>query len=309
MSDRWKWVRRALAMVITVGVARALIRHWDEIRRAEADLIVRPLPILASVLLVWAMYGLLILNWRQVVLRWSGTGTRLPRREAARIWMLSSLGRYIPGKIWTITGMAVLARDSGVAAWAATGSAILLQVISLGTGAAVVATTALVAGAVGKVPFGWTGIILLLSASVAAIAAVSTPAIPRWIGRRVTPGADVPSPGLAVVTRALVANSIAWIGYGLALWLLAQGTLAGTPLTPGQAIGAWAASYLAGFLSPAPGGIGFREGVLFAMLREPIGAGPALALTGASRLTLTLTELGAALPFLLVRASRIPHHG
>ncbi len=309
MSRRWRWLRWALAVIITVGVARALIRNWDEVRGAEIDLIFRPLPIAASVLLVWAMYGLLILNWRQVVVQWNGTGTHLPRREAARIWMLSSLGRYIPGKIWTITGMAVLARNSGVAAWAATGSAILLQVISLGTGAAVVAATALVAGTVGQVPFGWTGIILLLSASAAAVVAVSTPAIPRWIGRRVTPGTDAPSPGLAVVARALVAHSIAWTGYGLALWLLAMGTLPGSDLTPGTAIGAWAASYLAGFLSPAPGGVGFREGVLFAMLREPIGAGPALALAGASRLTLTLTELGAALPFLLVRAPRIPPHG
>lgn len=309
MSERWRWVRWALAVVITVGVARALIRNWDEVRGAEIDLIFLPLPIVASVALVWAMYGLLILNWRQVVLRWSGTGTRLPRREAARIWMLSSLGRYIPGKIWTITGMAVLARNSGVAAWAATGSAILLQVISLGTGAAVVAATALIAGTVGQVPFGWTGIVLLLTASGAAIVAVSTPAIPQWVGRRVTPGSNIPSPGLPVVARALVAHSIAWLGYGLALWLLATGTLAGTSLTPGEAIGAWAASYLAGFLSPAPGGVGFREGVLFAMLREPIGAGPALALAGVSRLTLTLTELGAALPFLLVRSPRVSNHG
>lgn len=309
MSRHWKWVRWGLALVITVGVARALIRNWDDVRGAHVDLIFRPLPVLASVALVWAMYGLLILNWRQVVLHWSGLDTHLPRREAARIWMLSSLGRYIPGKIWTITGMALLARNSGVAAWAATGSAVLLQVVSLGTGAAVVAVTALIAGTVGRVPFGWTGIVLLLTASSAAIVAVSTPAIPRWVGRRVTPGVEVRSPGLPVVARALVANIIAWIGYGLALWLLATGTLAGTSLTPGEAIGAWAASYLAGFLSPAPGGVGFREGVLFAMLREPIGAGPALALAGVSRLTLTLTELGAALPFLLVRAPRIPNHG
>ncbi len=60
------------------------------------------------------------------------------------------------------------------------------------------------------------------------------------------------------------------------------------------------ASYLAGFLALlAPGGLGVREGLFILMLQQPIGIAPATALAIASRLLLTLTEFGAAAPFLL----------
>jgi uncharacterized membrane protein YbhN (UPF0104 family) len=60
------------------------------------------------------------------------------------------------------------------------------------------------------------------------------------------------------------------------------------------------ASYLAGFLALfAPGGIGVREGLFILMLQGPLGLGAATALALASRLLLTITEFGAAAPFLL----------
>jgi hypothetical protein len=102
------------------------------------------------------------------------------------------------------------------------------------------------------------------------------------------------------VAFGIVANAVAWMGYGVALWLLARGLLphAGLGLLPATAV--FTASYLAGFLALfAPGGIGVREGVFILMLQGPIGIGAATALAIASRLLLTVTELGAAVPFLL----------
>lgn len=92
---------------------------------------------------------------------------------------------------------------------------------------------------------------------------------------------------------------MAWTGYGIALWLLARGLLpdAGLGLVP--AIAVFTASYLAGFLALiAPGGIGVREGLFILMLQGPLGIGAATALALASRVLLTITEIGAALPFL-----------
>jgi len=62
---------------------------------------------------------------------------------------------------------------------------------------------------------------------------------------------------------------------------------------------------IAGFLALfAPGGIGVREGLFILMLQGPLGIGAATALAVASRLLLTLTELGAAVPFLLLPQGR-----
>jgi hypothetical protein len=71
------------------------------------------------------------------------------------------------------------------------------------------------------------------------------------------------------------------------------------------AVAVFTASYLAGFLALlAPGGIGVREGLFILMLQGPLGIGAATALAVASRLLLTLTELGAAVPFLLLPQGR-----
>jgi uncharacterized membrane protein YbhN (UPF0104 family) len=59
-------------------------------------------------------------------------------------------------------------------------------------------------------------------------------------------------------------------------------------------------AYLAGFLSPfAPGGLGVRDVLLVALLEGQLGYGSAVVLTVASRLALTINELGAAVPALL----------
>jgi hypothetical protein len=47
-----------------------------------------------------------------------------------------------------------------------------------------------------------------------------------------------------------------------------------------------------------------REGLLIALLQCSIGLGPATALAVASRVLLTITELGSAVPFLLMRRGR-----
>ena len=50
-----------------------------------------------------------------------------------------------------------------------------------------------------------------------------------------------------------------------------------------------------------------REGLFILMLQGPLGIGAATALALASRLLLTITELGAAVPFLVLsqRSARV----
>jgi len=105
---------------------------------------------------------------------------------------------------------------------------------------------------------------------------------------------------------AVIPNLLAWLGYGLALLWLARGTIGETTMGWPLATGAFTASYLAGYLFLfAPGGIGVRESMLVLLLQPTIGLGQAIALAAASRLALTINELGVALPlFLLGRTSR-----
>ncbi|MBA3259491.1 MAG: flippase-like domain-containing protein, partial [Gemmatimonadales bacterium] len=111
-------------------------------------------------------------------------------------------------------------------------------------------------------------------------------------GERAVPAAGPVAFGIGV-------NLLAWTGYGVALWFLARGLLPGAELGLVSAIAVFTASYLAGFLALiAPGGLGVREGLFILMLQGSLGIGAATALALASRVLLTITEVGAAAPFL-----------
>jgi hypothetical protein len=286
-----------LGIAIVGFAARSLVRNWDQLRAQPLEWSIEPGWLILSAVVVWLMYGLLIAAWRIMLTGW---GRGLDFWSAARIWTVSSLGKYLPGKVWAVAGMAVMAQRAGVGAAPATGSAVILQVLAIGTGAAVAALTGW-SSLRGAYPGAEGGLVVLLVISVVAVAVLFRPDSVRRIVRLALPDANVSlTPPVGAVAFGIAANTVAWLGYGAALWLLARGLLPGVGLGLLPAIAVFTASYLAGFLALfAPGGIGVREGVFILMLQGPIGIGAATALAVASRLLLTVTELGAAVPFLL----------
>jgi hypothetical protein len=302
VGDRRIRILQWLLGAAIVGFAvRSLVRNWDDLRTQPLEWSLEPGWLVLSAIVVWLMYALLIAAWRSMLTAW---GRGLDFWSAARIWTVSSLGKYVPGKVWAVAGMAVMAQRAGVGAGPATGSAIILQVLAIGTGTAVAALTGW-----GSLRAAYPGVELamaaLLALSAIAVAVLLWPPSVRRLLRVAMPDAPAPAPPVGALAFGIAANTIAWLGYGAALWLLARGLLPGTGLTPLRAIAVFTASYLAGFLALfAPGGIGVREGVFILMLQGPIGIGAATALAIASRLLLTVTELGAAVPFLLFPGRR-----
>jgi hypothetical protein len=184
----------------------------------------------------------------------------------------------------------------------------VLQLLAVGTGAVVAG----IAGAYAlesAYPGARVLLGLLITAAILGLGLLLWPPFLHWVLRRTAPGAVARSPGVATILVGVMANSVAWVGYGLALWLLALGFLPASGLDLRLAIAVFTASYLAGFLALlAPGGIGVREGVFILLLQGPIGIPAATALAVASRLLLTITELGAAVPFVAFprRSARAP---
>jgi glycosyltransferase 2 family protein len=285
-----------LGLTIVAFAVRSLVRNWDDLRAQPLEWRIEPGWIILSAVLVWFMYAILIAAWRRMLAAW---GRGLDLWSAGRIWTVSSLGKYLPGKVWAVAGMALMAQRAGVGAGPAMGSAVILQVLAIGTGAAIAGI------------FGWgalraaypgavVGLAVLVAASVGVVGLLLWPDLVSRVVRIVAPDAPPVRPPRGAVAFAIVANAVAWVGYGAALWLLARGLLPGAGLELLPAVAVFTASYLAGFLALfAPGGIGVREGVFILMLQGPIGIGAATALAIASRLLLTVTELGAAVPFLL----------
>jgi hypothetical protein len=177
---------------------------------------------------------------------------------------------------------------------------VILQAVSIGTGAAVAAITG--TAALERARPGATGALwVIVGAAVAGIGLLLRPPVLRRLLRVAAPEAAAQAaPPLAGILYGVVANVSGWVGYGLALWLLARGMLPSAGLGLQTAIAVFTASYLAGFLALiAPGGLGVREGLFILMLQGSVGIGAATALALASRVLLTITELGAAVPFLV----------
>jgi hypothetical protein len=293
------WIRLAQGLIglsIVLFAVRSLVRNWDQLRTQQLVWQIRPGWLVLSLLVVWLIYGLLILAWRTMLIGW---GQRLDGWTAARIWTVSSLGKYLPGKVWAVAGMALLARRAGVAAWAATASAVVMQVLAIGTGAVVASLTGARALETAHESAGLV-LWLLVAGAVIGVALLLWPPILGQVLRRVAPGEPVAGElTFRGIIIGVAANTVAWVGYGLALCLLARGLLPETGLTPRMAIAVFTASYLAGFLALfAPGGIGVREGLFILMLQGPLGISAATALALASRVWLTIAELGSAVPFL-----------
>lgn len=291
MSRRaWWWLLQGgLFVGVSVLVARQLARHWAEFP-AGIRLSVHPSWLLASTALVGITYLVQIESWRGLLAGW---GQHLSYRDAARIWFLANLGRYVPGKVWSVAGMVVLAQRVGVAPWAATASAVAVQALGIGTAAAVVALA---------VPGAESPLRLV----IAGAAAAATVGVLAWEGftsraRSLHPRvADLrPLPPLVLGWSGFLTFA-SWLSYGAVFWSLGLGLGLPVPSLP-AACGVFALGYVAGLLALfAPGGAVIREGVFTALLAPTLGLPGAVALSLASRIQLTLTEAATGLAAIMV---------
>ncbi len=240
-----------------------------------------------STILVLLTYFLLIETWRRII---EASGERLPRGDAARIWFVSNLGKYVPGKIWSIAAMTVMAKNSSVSPVVATGSSVLTQLVTVAAGIGVV----LVTGARSMVHPGVA--IAAAAVIVAGIAAVPSmlPALARTTASLTGRSIVVPQMSARVVWLAAAAAVISWITYGIAFQFFVRGILGSAAGATSSYIAVYAASYIIGFLALfAPGGAVVRESAMITgMVRLGLtGQADALAVAITSRLWLTVTEL------------------
>ncbi|HEX4600759.1 MAG TPA: lysylphosphatidylglycerol synthase domain-containing protein [Gemmatimonadales bacterium] len=282
------------ALVVAALVWRAIARNWTDFRALHVSLAVKPGWIGLSVLVVFLTYATQVESWRRILAGWA---QRLPYGRAARIWLVVNLGRYIPGKVWSVAGLIVLAQRAGVQAWAAGASAFAIQAIGVGTAVAVVA------GATPGAASPWR----LGGAALAAALTIGCFAWDRgtrWVARAAGLADQFRPLPLAAVAESAALTFASWVGYGVAFWLLALGLgLPGTLSVP-TATGVFALGYIVGLLALfAPGGVGVREVVFIGLLTPALGSGGAVALSVGSRLVLTLCEVVAPLGVVLITGS------
>ncbi|MCH7932358.1 MAG: flippase-like domain-containing protein [Gemmatimonadetes bacterium] len=235
-------------------------------------------------------------------------GPRLPVWTSVRVFMVANLGRYVPGKVWQIAGLAYLAKREGVPPSVATGAAILGQGIAL-LGATLVGMGALFGANELWREIGWAGRVAGIGFVLAIIGAVVIPSVFRQIVAfwfRIT-RSDPPADGLKrgnFGLRWLILYVVNWGIYATAFWLLYLSF--GEWRTFWEVGPAFAAAYVAGYIAVfAPAGAGIREGILVVLLQPIMAREAAVVLAVIARLWTTVLELvPAGLLVLVWRRSR-----
>lgn len=287
MPRRWRLVAQLLvAGVVLALVAWRVAGDWSSYRSLNFTLDLRPGWLLLSLGSLVVVSALQIESWRRILGGWAQS---LRFLAGARIWFLANLGRYVPGKVWSVAGMVVLAEQEGVQRWAAAASAVAVQAVGLGTAAALVAAATPHAAS----PVRLAGAVLVAVATVGLL--VWKGALAR-LGRMVGATAEWRALPAGAVLAGSGLTLLSWCVYGLAFWSLGRGLGLPPTLPLTDAAGVFALGYILGLLALfAPGGIGVREGVFYVLLTPYLGGGGALALSVASRLELTITEAAAGL--------------
>jgi hypothetical protein len=270
-----------LAVAIVWFALRALRGQWS-----AATLRLRSLEpqwswIIAATVIVLATYLLLIETWRRTV---TGSGQKLTFPEASRIWFVSNLGKYVPGKIWSIAAMTMMARDSSVSGSVAAGSSVMVQLVTILAGIGVVLVT---------------GAQAVAHPAIAVAAAAAIVLTASLTGKTF----DFPRMRPSLVWMAIVNSIIAWIAYGIAFQLFVRGIIGSSAGATSSYIAVYAASYIIGFLALfAPGGAVVRESaIVTGMVRFALsGQADALAIAVTSRLWLTVTELVPRLTYMAI---------
>lgn len=284
---------RGLLLAVTFGfIGYALSRQWGDVRMAAQAVHVRWGWIIAASVVVLGTYAVLIQSWRMLLAGWGG---HLTYPTAVRIWTIANLGRYLPGKVWSISALGVMAAAEGVSGVAAAGAAVLGTVLNIGAGFAVAVITG-ARGLDGIYPGLGTasgiGAVLFLT-GVAVLPWLLPVVLDRFARWRGLPVTEQHLSRKAIWLSAAI-NAASWVGYGIAFALFAQGVTPQISRDPVLYIAGFSASYLVGFLALfAPGGVGVRELALSGFLVGigAAGQGDAVILGATSRIWLTVLEV------------------
>ncbi|MBA2565614.1 MAG: flippase-like domain-containing protein [Gemmatimonadetes bacterium] len=276
----------AAGVLVLAFVAAYMREHWVEIRDYRWD----PEPGLLATATLLAAAALILFGcvWTALL---RALGEPLTITAGLRIWFVSNLARYVPGKVWQLSGTAYLARREGVDPVHAVWSSLLAQAIVLAV--AVLLLLGALPATAARV-YGRGAQLALALATAAMFALYLSPLFDRAYARAATllrGGSPPPALGLRNKLLLGAGTALAWGVFATSFWVFLE-AVTSERLPPLAAAGIFVAGYLAGFLAFfTPGGLGVREGVYVVLLGPYLPTSVALAAAILSRLWLTLVEL------------------
>ncbi|MFD0666062.1 lysylphosphatidylglycerol synthase domain-containing protein [Thermocatellispora tengchongensis] len=279
---------RIAFLLVALGFgAWAVAGQWDAVSSGFARLSWRALA-LSVVAVVGALFGGM-LTWRALL---ADLGSPLPVRQAAKVFFVGQLGKYIPGTVWPVLAQMEMGRDLGVPRSRSAAAFFLTMPVQLGSGLLVAAATLLAAGPGSIAPYAWALLLVPLLAVLLeprVINAVIGFGL-RRLRREPLERALTRKGMLAALGWALTG----WIAYGLHLAaIIAElGSSVEALRLVAFSVGAFALSWCLGIMTVVvPAGAGVREVAMVAVLSPVLDQGAAIAAALCSRIVIIAGDL------------------
>lgn len=309
MEKNKSWKKNLIKVVgLTVGLLilwfmiKEIIENWAAIQPYLSNM---KIPLFAlSVLVYGAAFLFTGYNWTYLLWKMeAGPG----RREYLNAHMVSALARYIPGGIWSIVGKAYFCNQKGVSKQATTVSIILeyvFQIISSGLFFILL------------IPFLFktgiqTALVLVCAAAFVVILVILPNCINlgiRILARILKKDCGAIQLKRKFVYQVLFRYAAAWAVTGMGLILLVSAFSDTGFMQDIILVLSYPVSWVVGFLSPSPNGMGIREAILRILLGGSQAHELVLLIVVTSRIWTILGEIAAfagfKLYYLLTRRKR-----
>ncbi len=281
--------RVAFVLVTVVGAGIAVAADYEEFVSAAARL--GPLSIVLALLATAPNILFAAQAWRSVL---TDLGSKLPVLQAARVFLVGQLGKYLPGSVWFLLAQMELAAEVGVPRQRSGSASIVNVVLSVAT--ALVVTLATLPFAPSFLPDGFWWVFLLLPVLAAVL---YPPFLNRGLDVLLRFARRAPLEHHISERGALTAlgwSALSWLAIGAQVYVLATavGAEASLPVFL-LCLGGYTLAWAVGFLTiVAPAGAGAREAALLLVLAPVLSPGRALVVVVVSRVLLTIGDLGLA---------------
>lgn len=294
-----KRLLRHLPVVIIVGAAVAAAVVVARDRHQLADSIGRLGFAATLVSLVVAVASVIVvaLVWRTIL---GGLGAPTPLPDALQVFLVSQLGKYLPGSIWPVVTQMEFGARRGIARRTMLAANVLTLAITVTVGLVMAAAMLPFSSADALHRYWWT--FLLLPVLLVCLHPVVVPAVLNRLLRLLRRETLSERLDWGATAAAIGWAALSWLIMGLHLYVIVDGLGTSGPRAFAAAVGGMAFAVACGIaFIPAPAGAGVRDAVLVLTLSPMLGADDALAAALASRSLLVVADVIGALVGVAVR--------
>ena len=283
-------IRRVLLVVVGLAVVLVLWRNWDEVAPHLGAISAQAWTAAAAAALLSPF--LTMLGWRRVL---ADLGSPLSLGNAAGVFLVGQLGKYVPGSIWAVLAQAEMGARLGVPRRRVGIVGLLALAFALLTGGAVGLPALPIL--LGRTEVGGYAVV----AVVVLLAVLCYPPLLNWgirLGLRILRRDPLEHDlaGRAIVTT-LAWFTLAWVVSGSAVLAIAL-DISGSPLSGDlvlMAVCGFAMASAFGMVSVFfPAGLGIRDGVLALVLATSMPLAAAAAVAVVARFITIVVDVVAA---------------